>query len=239
MSDYSSIDSKTGTVRYDGPIEIRLGDHSNMPSRTYAYLPTDERGHVQASSLGGSNGRENIVPQSADLNHGSYTFMEQAERMALKDGTIHSEKIAFASNQPGQRPDAFIVNDQVTYADGTTQDVHLSFANLTNAEQDQMNAEAASLPAEDYPNPGDGLRDSMSAEAYAELMEETDAQLPSISDEYAEADYSGVPTSAEAWDSDFSSDTDSSPSADCDGTSADAGYDSDVGADAEVGSDPD
>jgi len=166
--------------------------------------------------------------------------MEQAERTALKDGTIHSEKIAFASNQPGQRPDAFIVNDQVTYADGTTQDVHLSFANLTNAEQDQMNAESTSLPAEDSPNPGDGLRDSLgSPEAYAELMEETDAQLPSVSDEYADADYSGVPASAEAWDSDFASDADSSSAADCDGASADAGYDSDAGADAGVGSDPD
>lgn len=233
MNDYSSVDPRTGTVRYDGPSEVRPGNHSNMPSRTDAYLPTDERGHVQASSLGGSNERGNVVPQSADLNHGAYYSMEQGERAALKDGAvIHSEKIAFSSN-PGQRPDAFMVNDQITYADGTTQEIHLSFANLTNAEQEQMNAEAASLPAEYSPNPEDGLRDSLgSPEAYAELMDETDAQLPSISDEYVQADYSGPPVSTEAWDSDFASDTDSSPTGDCNGASADTGCDSDAGADA-------
>lgn len=242
MNDYSTVDPRTGSANYNGPSEIRPGDHSHMPSRTSAYLPTDDRGHIQASSLGGSNGRENVVPQSADLNRskGAYYNMERAERSTLKDGAeIHSDKTAFASNQPGQRPDAFIVNDQITYADGQTQNVHLSFANLTNSQQAQMNAEVESLPVADTPNPGDGLRDSMSPDAYGELMAETDSQLPSISDEYAEADYSGVPASAEAWDSGFASDTDFSPTADCDGASTDAGCDSDAGADAGADSDPD
>lgn len=116
--------------------------------------------------------------------------MENGERSALKDGgTIQSEKTAFVSNQPGNRPDAFMVNDTVTYADGQTQSVHLSFSNLTNAEQESMNAESSAKAGDMFdaqPNPGDTLRASMSTAEYSELMEETDAALPNISDVYQE-----------------------------------------------------
>lgn len=187
---YNTVNPDTGSITYNGPSEITKGNHNNMPSRTDAYLPTDERGHIQASSLGGSNSRDNIAPQSHDLNQGGYKSMENGERSALKDGgTIQSEKTAFVSNQPGNRPDAFMVNDTVTYADGQTQSVHLSFSNLTNAEQESMNAESSAKAGDMFdaqPNPGDTLRASMSTAEYSELMEETDAALPNISDVYQE-----------------------------------------------------
>ena len=187
---YNSVDSTTGTITYSGPSEVTKGNHSNMPSRTEAYLETDERGHVQASSLGGSNNKDNVVPQSSDLNHGGYYSMEQGERTALKNGsTIQSEKIAYASAQRGSRPDVFIVNDTITYADGKTQNVHLSFANMTNAEQEGVNAEALVQSADmfgDQLNPGDTLRESIPTAEYTELMEETDATLPNITDMFDE-----------------------------------------------------
>ena len=119
---------------YHGPSQITDGNHNGMPRRDSSYLKTDERGHIQASSLGGNNTKDNVVAQSKDLNHGGYYRMELGEKAALKNGnTIQSEKIAFASNQPGNRADAFMVNDTVTNAAGQSQNVHLSFSNLMNA----------------------------------------------------------------------------------------------------------
>ena len=197
---YNTVDSVTGTQTFDGPSEITKGNHNNMPARTSAYLPTDERGHIQASSLGGSNSRDNIAPQARDLNHGSWYNMENAERGALRSGsTIDTEKTAFVSNQPGGRPDAFMANTSISFPSGQTQEIHLSFSNMQNNEQLAINEEVmaqASDMMNASPNPGDGLRDSMSPEEYADLMEETDAALPNIADYYAEWDYQGVPSSA-------------------------------------------
>lgn len=184
----SKIDEKTGTITYDDFSRITKGSHANMPHRTDAYLETDERGHIQASSLGGSNKACNVVPQSADLNHGAYYSMENGERTELKNGsTIRSEKIAFVSNQP--RPDNFIVNDTITYPSGCTQKINLSFANMTNAQQESVNSESivhTSDMIDGYSNPGDGLRSSMPSDEYADLMQHTDVSLPNISDNYQE-----------------------------------------------------
>lgn len=206
---HNSVNPETGSITYIGPSEITKGNHNNMPARTDAYLPTDERGHIQGSSLGGSNRSDNIVPQAHDVNQGSYKSMEDAERSALRDGcTIQSEKTAFASNQPGNRPDAFMVNDTVTYTDGQTQSIHLSFSNLTNAEQESMNAESSVKAGDMFdaqPNPGDTLRESMSAAEYSELMEETDAVLPNIGDAYQEHIETGIQAENNMeWDFDIS-----------------------------------
>lgn len=227
---YNTVDERTGSVNYTGPSEITKGNHNGMPSRTDAYLPGDERGHVQASSLGGSNTAANVVPQNADVNHGAYYSMEQGERNALNDGAqIHSDKTAYVSNQPGNRPDAFMVNDEITYADGHKETVHLSFQNEGYAEQAAWNEQSAALPGTfDAPNPGDGLRSSMTSAEYGSLMNDTDQALPGISDEYAPADFSGVPSSELDASSGLGTDT----TANADGASADMGG---IGADADAG----
>ena len=46
----SYINSDNGNVSWNGELSIQKGDHSNMPYRTDAYLPGDERGHINASS---------------------------------------------------------------------------------------------------------------------------------------------------------------------------------------------
>lgn len=236
---YSSIDPKTGNVTFSGPSEVMKGDHSHMPSRTAAYQPGDERGHVQASSLGGTNSPSNVVPQSADVNHAGYYSLESGERSALQGGaSIQSEKTAIVNGHPGDRPSAFQVNDTVTYADGHTETLHLSFANESYAAQQAWNEASAALPDTfSDPAPGGAAQDAMSPDAYAQLMEETDACLPNIDEEYAPADSSGVP-SAEAWDSSISADGDTIAT---DGASVSADAESDgIGADAgDCGSDPD
>lgn len=181
-----TVNPETGTTTNASDLEITHGNHDHMPPRTSAYEPTDEKGHNNASSLGGSNNRDNVFPQSKDLNHGSYLQMEKGEKDVLQaQGNIHSEKTAFISNQPGGRPDAFMVNDHITYANGVTQDVHHSFTNLTNAQQESINASLQGhTDMLNAPNPGDTLRDHMSPADYAHVMEETDASLPGIRDTY-------------------------------------------------------
>ena len=220
---YSSVNPSTGDVTYNGPLSLEKGDHSHMPGRTDAYLPGYERGHVNASSLGGVNSRANVVAQHSDVNHGAYLSVEKGERTALQNGaTIESEKTAVVNSQPGDRPTTFTVNDSVTYQDGHMESIHHSFTNESYADQVAWNDMSASLPGTfDGENPGDGLRGSMDTDSYsyASLMEATDAEMPGLDADYAPAEFSGVPDSAET----------SSVSADV-GTDSDAGS-GDCGAD--------
>lgn len=182
---------ENGTITFAGDSVLTKGNHSGMPTRTDAYLSTDERGHIQASSLGGDNSRANVVPQDKELNHGAYYHMEAEERGILSNnGNVYSEKTAFVSNQAGGRPDAFIVNDTITFEDGKTQTVHLSFQNSSSELQDSWNT--ALMDHEDMldaPNEGDQLREMFSPEEYAEIMDSTDQYLSTIKDDFSEQIY--------------------------------------------------
>jgi len=184
-----TVDPTSGTVESRGYLELTKGDHSNMPKRTDAYPDLYERGHLNASSLGGGNHELNIQPQAKDLNHGGFYAMEAGERAALQAGaTIDSHKIAYNTSGPGTAPDCYMINDTITYPDGKTQTVHLSFANLNNAEQEAY-AELLDQHTDlydAYPNPGDIGREIFSPEEYSQLMEECEAKLDSIQDEYSE-----------------------------------------------------
>lgn len=223
--DFSSVNPKTGDATWKGTLSIEKGDHSNMPARSNAYLPGDERGHVNASSLGGDNSKANVVPQHADLNHGAYLAIENGERNALiNNATIDSEKTAVVNGHPGERPTTFVVNDAVTYPDGHTEAIQNSFINESNATQASWNEISASLPDTfDAANPGDGLRSSMDAESYSSLMAETDASLPGISSDYAAADFAGTPSSTSVNSSSSSSASSHSNVGSCPDCGADAG----------------
>ena len=190
-----SVDPNTGNVSWKGRLFVTKGDHSHMPSRTDAYLPGDERGHLNASSLSGPNTPENVVAQHHDVNHGAYYSMERGERSALKNGAdIDSSKTAIVNAKPGSRPEAFIVSDTVTYPDNHTESIYHSFTNASYEEQQEWNDQSVIFPDTfDAPNPGNPLADSMSSAEYAELMESTDAELPDIYEDYAASDFSGVP----------------------------------------------
>lgn len=199
---YNAVDLDTGTKDYVGPSKLTKGNHDGMPPRDSSYLSTDERGHIQASSLSGDNSKLNIAPQSKDLNHGAYLSVENGEKDALVNGNaITSEKVAYVSNQPGQRPDAYMVNDTVTMANGQQQEIHHSFANMQNSEQEALNAELDKhSDMLNMPNPGDTLRNSMSSEEYTDLMEKTDVQLPDLRDEYQMDEYTTLSDSIDTND---------------------------------------
>ena len=206
-SKYSSVDPVNGNVSWNGPLSQEKGDHTGMPSRTEAYLPSDEKGHVNASSLGGGNSNSNVVAQNKDLNHGAYLSVENGERNALRSGaTINSEKIAIVDSQPGDRPSTFMVNDTVTYADGHSENIHNSFTNESNANQVEWNNMSSAFPdTYDGPNPEDALRELMGTEEYADLMERTDAELFNLAEDYAPSDFYGDPYAIVENESDVSS----------------------------------
>ena len=205
-SEYSSVDFTNGNVTWKGPLSLEKGNHSGMPSRTDAYLPGDERGHVNASSLGGNNSTSNVVAQNYDLNHGGYLSVENGERSALQNGaTIDSEKTAYVDGQPGDRPSTFTINDTVIYADGHSETIHTSFSNESNANQVEWNELSLSLPSTfDAPNPGDTLRETMGSEAYADMMEETDTALFNLNEDYAPSNFCGDPHDVTENESDIS-----------------------------------
>ena len=211
---HSSVDEHTGSITWRGDLSIEKGNHSHMPARTDVYLPGDERGHINASSLGGANSPDNVVAQNYDVNHGAYYSMEEGERSTLKNGgMISSEKTAVVDAQPGGRPDVFMVSDHVTYSDGHTESVHHSFTNASYAEQQAWNDQSAALPDTfDAPNPGNVLADSMTGAEYAELMEDTDACLPGIAEDYEAASAGSTVDAAgstvDSTDSDSSCDAD-------------------------------
>lgn len=198
--EYSSVDPKTGDVTYNGALSLEKGCHNHMPGRTAAYLPGDIRFHVNASSLGGSNNRSNVVPGHNNVDKGAWASIEKGERTALQNGsTIESEKTAVVNSHPGDRPSTFSVMDSVTYPDGHTESICHSFTNESYTDQAAWNVLSAALPGTfDAPNPGDALRDSMDSESYASLMESTDAEMPGLDAEYAPSDFSGVPSVADA-----------------------------------------
>lgn len=232
----SYINPDNGNVFWNGELSIQKGDHSNMPYRTDAYLPGDERGHINASSLGGTNSKDNVVAQNAELNHGAYYSMEQGERTALQNGaSIDSSKTAIVDSKPGNRPDVFLVSDNVTYADGHSELISHSFTNESIATQEAWNDCSAALPDTfDVQNSADALGVPMSSTEYAELMEETEAALPGIAEDYAAADFSGVPASCVA-----ESDTGFADTGDAGSVDAGAGSDTGVSSDAECGNDAD
>lgn len=239
---YSYLDPKTGNITWEGPLTLQEGNHQNMPPRTEAYLPGEyetggyDRGHVNASSLGGTNSKDNITPQHQDLNRagGAYYNMERGERMALQNGaTIDSSKTAIVNGNPGDKAQVFLVSDYVTYPDGHTESIHHSFTNAGYVEQQTWNDQTVALPGTfDAPNPEDGLRSSMSSSEYVELMENTDAGLIGISEYYTVADFSGVPSSCCT-----SADIGANDVGASDIGSADVGASSDSGSGADCGMD--
>lgn len=192
-----TVNENTGTTTVTGGLQdAKAGRDVRLQTRAGGELrqSTDQGGHLVAAQHNGPAISENLFAQDGHLNQGPYKTVEKAENRLISDSqqraSIQTERTAYVSNPNsgnGIRPDTFMVNDTITYADGKTQNVHLSFSNMSVAEQEQMNYDLdTKVPMENMPNPGDTLRESMSVQEYSQLMEETDAGLPNLRDEFDE-----------------------------------------------------
>lgn len=239
-NDYEfSIDTETGTTTVRGNLQSETaarGGKVGVPGK----LSTDHEGHLVAARANGPAIPENLHAQDRQLNQGTYKRVENAEQRLLADNaTIQTERIAFTTDLQGgrgERPSAFMVNDRITYADGQTQDVHLSFANMTVNEQENINQSLdAHVDMLDVPNPGDTLRDSMSSMEYANLMENTDSEMPGIREEFEEQISMSMPmesaVESDLWDFDnaeFTEATNTDPISDW-------SFDASIEAEADIG----
>ena len=193
-------DEETGTVTTTGALQDKMASRKGMPKKAGGSLREagDHNGHGVAARFNGPPIGANISAQNGKLNQGAFKRMENAEAAILKDGgKITTERIAYSSRKAADgsvRPDAYMVNDRVTYKEdgelqGEPKNIHLSFANLSPDEQAEMNA---IVQAQDIPEQqSDELREQMTPQQYAELMQETDKSLPDIKGEYAQSE---IPT---------------------------------------------
>lgn len=188
-------DESNGTVTATGALQDKMASRKGMPKKAGGSLREagDHNGHGVAARFNGPPIRANISAQNGKLNQGEFKRMENAEAAVLKDGgKITTERIAYSSRKAADgsvRPDAYMINDQVTYKDGERQNLHQCFANLSPKEQAEMNA---IVQAQDIPElQSDALREQMTPQQYAELMQETDKSLPDIKGEYAQSE---IPT---------------------------------------------
>lgn len=175
---------ENGTITGEGKVAADKGVDCGKRPDPPGLESGDDRGHVIAAGHGGANEPYNMTAQDRHMNRSEYKTVENSERSLAKEGyDVHTSKTAFVSD-PSGRPDAYMINDTITSPDGKTQNVHLSFQNMSQTEQEENNQFLDSqIDLYDAPNP-DPLRDSMSKEEYTQLMEETDAALPSVKDEF-------------------------------------------------------
>lgn len=192
---YVFVTDESGTVTTTGALQNKTASRNGMPKKAGGSLREagDHNGHGVAARFNGPPISANISAQNGKLNQGAFKRMENAEAAILKDGgKITTERIAYSSRKAADgsvRPDAYMINDQVTYKDGELQNLHQCFANLSPKEQAEMNA---IVQAQDIPElQSDALREQMTPRQYAELMQETDKSLPDIKGEYAQSE---IPT---------------------------------------------
>ena len=132
-------DEETGTVTTTGALQDKMASRKGMPKKAGGSLREagDHNGHGVAARFNGPPIGANISAQNGKLNQGAFKRMENAEAAILKDGgKITTERIAYSSRKAADgsvRPDAYMVNDQVTYyKDGEVQNVHQSFTRRTS-----------------------------------------------------------------------------------------------------------
>lgn len=143
--------TSTGTTTAAGELQnVVASRDSKMQTQAGGALrlETDQGGHLVAAVHNGPAIKENLFAQDGHLNQSQFKVVENVERRLIsnKDSTasIYTEYIAYMSHEKqnnGVRPDAFMINDTITYANRNKQEVHLSFPNMTTARQENINQE--------------------------------------------------------------------------------------------------
>lgn len=224
---------KNGTTTAEGKVSDNPASRNGMASiHPSSYdSQVDDKGHLIAARMNGPAKSYNVSSQNRALNRGAYKSVENGEiRLAKQGNDVHTSKTAYVSNE-GAKPDAYMINDTITTPEGKTQNMHFSFQNASPGEQQEWNDIAdLNTDFEAYSNP-DPLREGMTSQQYNELMESTDAFLPSIHDDFTVENSSGEPAQSGFEAASNGSVSDGAAAGSCgadagaDGGSADGGCD--------------
>lgn len=74
---------------------------------------TDDRGHLIADQLNGSNGMENLIPQDANINRRDYKLFENDLAREVKAGNEVYVKIDVIYSGDSHRPTALVVQHRI------------------------------------------------------------------------------------------------------------------------------
>lgn len=189
---FSTDDHGTVTARGELKSEKAPRDHFNAEKNGLLMEAADQKGHLIPAKNGGMAAKGNMFAQHKDLNLSTIKKVENAEnRLLAQDAKIQTERIAFVSNQKKDgkaKPDNFMINDTIRYQNGKTEQVHLSFTNMSKKDQQAIDDEPLRIPPDLEENSADALREQMNQKEYAKLMEATDKELPTLSDEFKQSD---------------------------------------------------
>lgn len=232
---YTFTVSDNGTITAEGKVPTE-GVNCKGRVTPDGMQTGDHRGHVIAAQEGGPNKGYNMTAQNGNLNQGQYKTVENAEAALAKQGyNVNVSKTAFVSNQEGGRPDAYMINDTINSPDGKTQSVNLSFQNESKVEQEAQNQFLENEVDIDDSLNVNPLRDTINAEEYSSLMEETNSSLPSLKDSFDMQNTTEI-SFEQAYEAQTSVDSSVSESSGCDASSgADAGYSSGIDGGADGG----
>lgn len=232
---YTFTVSDNGTITAEGKVPTE-GVNCKGRVTPDGMQTGDHRGHVIAAQEGGPNKGYNMTAQNGNLNQGQYKTVENAEAALAKQGyDVNVSKTAFVSNQEGGRPDAYMINDTINSPDGKTQSVNLSFQNESKVEQEAQNQFLENEVDIDDSLNVNPLRDTINAEEYSSLMEETNSSLPSLKDSFDMQNTTEI-SFEQASESQTSMDSSVSESSGCDASSgANAGYSSGIDGGADGG----
>lgn len=182
----------SGSITAKGELQSGKAERTAFNAEKNGVLMTEgtQKGHLVPARQNGPTIKGNITAQDGHLNQSTIKKLENAETRLITNKEnpvrIQSERTAFAKNQKKDglvKPDAYMYNETLTFADGKTETVHLSFSNQSKADQAAQNALVNSMNADHM----DSSRPSwMSAAEYNDLMEKTNAELPGIAQEFTQ-----------------------------------------------------
>lgn len=107
-------DDKGRIIRAETTVEINKAPRPSLNSRKVDGLePGDEKGHIIAHILGGSDVEGNLVAQSAKLNRGEYKAMELSAKRAREEGKEVSMTVEIEYEADSKRPKSFTVTLEI------------------------------------------------------------------------------------------------------------------------------
>ena len=107
-------DDKGRIVRAEAKVEINNSPRPSLNNRKVGGLePGDDKGHVIAHVLGGSDTEGNLVAQDAKLNRGEYKSMELSAKRAREEGKDVTMTVEIEYDGDSKRPKSFTVTLEI------------------------------------------------------------------------------------------------------------------------------
>lgn len=107
-------DDKGRIIRAEATVEINNAPRPSLNNRKVGGLePGDDKGHVIAHVLGGSDYEGNLVAQDSKLNRGEYKSMELSAKRAREEGKEVTMTVEIEYEGDSKRPKSFTVTLEI------------------------------------------------------------------------------------------------------------------------------